>query len=349
MGPLPATRIIDANLNRTAEGLRTLEDIARYVLDDALLSQQLKDLRHNLVRGALVSNLELLRSRDSTGDVGAGLTAAGEEPLKDLPVIAVANSRRVQESLRVLEEMTKLPGTSPWLESENFKRARFQVYSIEQRLVSLLVRQKKLRLISGLYVLLDTQALKGRNHLAAAREIIDAGVKAIQLRDKCSPKKAVLAVAKDLQALCTQSGVVFIVNDYLDVALAVDADGLHVGQDDLPCREARRLLPADKVLGCSVSGPEEAVEAQADGADYLGVGCLFPTSSKETTQAVGLDCLSRTRRAVTIPIVAIGGITLENAGEVMQAGADAISVISAVLGAPDMGLAARQIMKKVEK
>jgi thiamine-phosphate pyrophosphorylase len=140
MKPSPVMRIIDENMNRLAEGLRVLEDMARMVLNDGELTQQLKTLRHNLIRADLPFNLELLRSRDSTTDIGANSEVDGEKREKNLPLLAVANSRRAQESLRVLEEVAKLPEVSPSLESNQFKNARFELYTIEQKLVSRLIQ-----------------------------------------------------------------------------------------------------------------------------------------------------------------------------------------------------------------
>jgi thiamine-phosphate pyrophosphorylase len=135
----PVLRIIDENLNRLAEGLRVLEDIARMVLDDTDLTGQLKTLRHDLVRGDLPFNLRLLQARDSSSDIGAALEVAGEEKRKDLPLTAMANSRRVQEALRVLEDLAKLPEVSGHLDSNKFRRARFEVYTLEKNLVGRLM------------------------------------------------------------------------------------------------------------------------------------------------------------------------------------------------------------------
>ncbi len=278
-------RIIDANFNRLAEGLRILEEAARMILDDTELTQQLKTLRHNLIRSDLPFNMEMIRSRDSAGDVGAALEVSGEEKRKELPLIIIANSRRAQESLRVLEDMAKVPEIAPKLDSEKYKKARFELYTLEQKLVSKLMRQEKIKKVSGLYVIIDTQALHGRSHIEAARQLIQAGVKIIQLRDKTTPKKQLLPIAEALQELCRQNDVLFIINDYLDLALAIEADGLHIGQDDLPVEVARKLLPVDKVLGCSVATVTEARSAEAAGADYIGVGCIYPTSSKDDIES----------------------------------------------------------------
>ena len=348
MSSSSTTRIVDSNLNRLAEGLRVLEDIARMILDDTALTQQLKTLRHNLVRGDLSFNLELLGSRNSAEDVGARLEVEGESRQKDLPLIAVANFRRTQESLRVLEEIAKLPSPDFKLDSEKFKMARFELYTLEQELVSRLTRREKVKKVSGLYVIIDTQVLRGRSHIEAAEQIIKAGVKVIQLRDKTTSKNTLLPLARELQIYCKQKEVLFILNDYLDIALAIGADGLHIGQQDLPVEVARKLLPLDTILGCSASTAEQALAAEVAGADYIAVGSIYPTSTKDDIHIVGLKRLRQIKHSVKSPLVAIGGINRNNARDTMQAGADSICVISAVLNAADMTRAARDIIETIE-
>jgi len=339
-------RIIDANLNRIGEGLRFLEDISRLLLDDSALTQQLKNMRHELVRGERSLNQQLLQARNSEGDVGINLEVPGEEKQRELPETIVANARRAQESLRVMEEMAKLPGTA--LDSEKFKQARFVLYTIEKTLLSRLLRRDKVGSLTGLCVIIDTQSLKGRPHAEVARQAIDGGAKAIQLRDKVHSKKELLPLARQLKKLCAEHNVLFIINDYLDLTLAVGADGLHLGQDDLPVKVARRLLPIDKILGGSVTTAEQAAIAQSEGADYIGVGAIYPTTSKESVKIVGLEGLRQIRQAVALPIVAIGGINQDNVAQVMAAGADSVAVISVVLGAEDVAKASRQIVDNLE-
>jgi len=341
-------RIIDANLNRVGEGLRLLEEIARLLLNDAALTQQLKTMRHELVRGDYSLQQQLLQSRNSQGDVGVNIEVPGEEKEKELPLVLVANARRVQESLRTLEELAKVPGTTAKLDPEKFKQARFALYTIERELLSKLLGQDKLKHISGLYVIIDTPALLGRSHLEVASQVIRGGARVIQLRDKVQSKRKLLPIAQQLKTLCTEHDVLFIINDYLDVALDSDADGLHLGQDDLPIKVARRLLPPGKVLGCSVTTVEQAIAAQSEGADYVAVGSMYPTPSKETAVVVGLARLRQIRQAVSLPLVAIGGITKDNASEVITAGADSVAVISAVLGAESPEEAARQIADRLD-
>jgi len=341
-------RIVDANLNRTGEGLRLLEDIARLILDNVALTRELKTMRHELLEGDWPFQLQLLQARDSTGDVGINLKAGGTGK-RELHTVAVANSRRAQESLRVLEEMGKIPDTQLKLDPEKFKQARFRLYSIEQELLARLLRRDKTGRISGLYVIIDTQVLKGRGLMEVARKVVDGGARMIQLRDKLMSKKELLPAAQQLRELCSEHDVLFIMNDYLDLAIAVGADGLHLGQEDLPIEVARKLLPLDKILGCSTHSVEQAAAAQSEGADYVVIGSIYPTRSKENPQVVGVETLRQVRKVIKTPLVAIGGLNGDNAGEVLGAGADSIAVISAVMGAKDTAGAARQLANLFEK
>ena len=341
-------RIIDASLNRIGEGLRLLEDLARLLLNDATLTQQLKNMRHELIRGDWPFHQELLDSRDSTGDIGIDMEVPGEEKQRDLPITVMANARRVQESLRTLEELTKIPGISRKLDPEKFKQARFSLYTIEQDLIARLLRKEKTDRLEGLYVIIDTQALKGRSHVEVAEQVIRGGATTIQLRDKTMSRKELLTVAQELKKLCGEHNVLFIMNDYLDLALAAEADGLHLGQDDLPIKVARKLLPIDRIVGCSVTTVEQAVAAASEGADHIAVGSMYSTPSKETAKVVGLEMLRQVRQKISLPLVAIGGINRDNAAEVKAAGADSVAVISAVLGAEDPEEEARKIVDRLE-
>ena len=346
--PKPTLRIIDANLNRIGEGLRLLEDLARLQLNDAGLTQQLKTMRHDLIRSDWSFNQQLLQSRNSAGDVGIDIEVPGEEKQRELPIMVVANSRRVQESLRTLEELSKIPEATANLDPEKFKHARFELYTIEQSLLSRLLRRDKTKHIAGLYVIIDTQALKGRSHLQVAKQVISGGASVIQLHDTLLRKKELLAIARELKNLCAEHNVLFIINDYLDIALAADADGLHLGQDDLPIKVARQLLPIDKILGCSVTSVDLAITAESEGADYIAVGSIYPTTSKETATVVGLAMLRQVRQAISLPLVAIGGINQGNAPEVIAAGANSVAVISAILDAESPEEAARQITDRLK-
>lgn len=341
-------RILDVNLNRVGEGLRVLEDIARFLLNDSEISQRLKSLRHELLPGDWLLQRQLLDARNSEQDVGAFAEVAAEGKRLDAVGVVTANAKRVQESLRVLEEVAKLQPQVSALDWARFKHARFTVYELERRLALRLLRRDKIAKIAGLYVIIDTKALKGRTEVEVTQEAIQGGAKAIQLRDKKRSKRELLPVAQELKRVCVSFGIPFLVNDYLDLALAVDTDGLHLGQEDLPVSIARRFLPLDKVLGCSAATVDEAVAAEKDGADYIAVGSIYETTSKQGARLAGTETLRQVKKAVSVPVVAIGGINEDNLAPVIAAGADAIAVISAVLGAEDVKGAASRLTAKIE-
>ena len=200
---------------------------------------------------------------------------------------------------------------------------------------------------SPLYVILDREVARER----ALPELLDAvlagGCRLVQLREKTLPMAELLPLARALRARCRAAGARFIVNDRADLALAAEADGVHVGQDDLPAHAARRLLRPGMTLGVSTHDEAQARQALAAGADYIAVGSMFPTGSKTGFQLVGPTLLRQVRPLISVPLVAIGGITEANVGEVIRAGADAVAVISAVCGAPDPAAAARSFMERI--
>ncbi len=349
---LQPLRIIDANLNRASEALRLLEDIARFILNDALLTQQIKGMRHDLASEAKSLGMKLLSQRDSEHDVGVSggdvIAAEAKQARQDLPGVVTANAKRATESLRVIEELAKLPEISPALHSAKFEQLRFTLYTLEQKLVSRILRQDKTKQIAGLYVILDRQALAGRDELDLASQIIQGGAKVLQLRDKQGNKGELLPIAQKLKNLCAESQVLFIINDYLDLALAVEADGLHIGQEDLPLPIVRRELPLDKIIGCSVRTVGQAIKAQNEGVDYIAVGSIFPSVSKKEATVVGVDTLRQIRQAVSSPLVAIGGINEDNISQVIVAGADCVAVLNAVLGKEDVREATRRLMAKMD-
>ena len=341
-------RIIDASVNRAAEGLRFLEDTARFLLNETELTNRLKTIRHLIITSDWPFQQQLLESRDSGGDVGAQLEVEGGQDKKSLSSAIVANSRRVQEALRTLEETAKIEGITIPVASALFQQARFEMYTLEKNLLARLLRQDKASRVKGLYAVIDTGSLKGGIHLEVTRQVIKGGAKIIQLRDKTTAKKDLLPVAQAMQNLCAEMGALFIMNDNLDIALAVKADGLHIGQEDLPVSIARKLAPIDMLIGCSVFTLQEAQKAIADGADYLGVGAIFPTPSKYNADVIGLEPLRQIKQAVAVPVVAIGGININNIIEVKKAGADSFAVIGALLGADSPEKAARTIIKSFE-
>ena len=202
--------------------------------------------------------------------------------------------------------------------------------------------------VQGLYVILDPSFLKDMSEVEAAQAIILGGAKVIQWRDKGRDKGEQLPVVREVNRLCAEAGVVSIVNDHVDLALVSGASGVHLGQKDLPLVEARKLMPGDAVIGVSTATVEEALMAEREGASYIAVGAIYPTSSKSVTRPAGLETLEAVANAVSVPVVAIGGINAGNVGPVMEAGADTACVISAVLSAADMETAARELSAAID-
>jgi thiamine-phosphate diphosphorylase len=196
-----------------------------------------------------------------------------------------------------------------------------------------------------LYVVLDRTAARGRDLHDLLAAVIDGGCRMVQLREKEWPSGRLLPLAQRLRDRCRRAGVTFIVNDRVDLALAVDADGVHLGQEDLPARVARPLLRAGMRLGISTHGVEQAEAARNDGADYVAVGSMFATATKPDFELVGPALIRKLRPHIRVPLVGIGGITHDNVAEVVQAGADGVAVISAVCAAPDPAAATRRFLQ----
>jgi len=199
------------------------------------------------------------------------------------------------------------------------------------------------------YVITDSHQARGRSHREIAEAAIRGGATAVQLRMKDEPARVMLDAAREIAPLCRAAGVAFIINDRVDVALIAGADGVHIGQDDLPARDVRALMGPRALVGVSAATVEEGEAAERMGADYLGVGAVYPTGTKPDAGApVGLARLGEIRRAVRLPLVGIGGITADNAAAVIRAGASGVAVITAVTMAKDMAAATRRLRKEVD-
>ena len=198
-----------------------------------------------------------------------------------------------------------------------------------------------------LYAVTDRHWLDGRKLIDVVRESLDGGVTMLQLREKALAEEKFLEEARELQALCRERHVPFIVNDNVDIAKAMDADGVHVGQDDMEALDVRAKLGPDKIIGVSCKTVEEALKAQARGADYLGVGAVFPTDTKLDASEVSFDRLKEICAAVDIPVVAIGGIKTANVEQLAGSGIDGVAVVSAIFAQPDIEQATRDLVEKV--
>jgi thiamine-phosphate pyrophosphorylase len=203
--------------------------------------------------------------------------------------------------------------------------------------------------LAGLYVIVDPEQCAGRDPVEVARLALDGGASMLQWRDKSGSgrreKGDQLEPARAIRELCAEHRALFIVNDHADLALAVGADGVHLGQHDLPPESVRAFVPRDSIVGVSTNNVDEARRAEANGASYIAIGAIYPTSSKEParTRAASLDVLRDVKGAVRVPVVAIGGINASNIDGVIAAGADAVAVISAVCGAEDVRGGAREL------
>ncbi len=201
--------------------------------------------------------------------------------------------------------------------------------------------------VRGLYVIIDPQATRARDAVEVARLALEGGASVLQWRDKLRDKGEQLSDARTIAELCSQHGALFIVNDHADLAIACSANGVHLGQRDLPPQTVRSFMPAGSIIGTSTNNVEEALRAQEAGADYVAVGSIFPTGSKETTRPASPQRLREVKGAVRVPVVAIGGISEDNIDEVLAAGADAVAVISAVCAADDVRAAARRLADRI--
>jgi len=335
-------RVIDVNLNRASEGLRVIEDGVRFALDDSSLTKKVKELRHSLIKAIKVvpgfNEGKLISCRNSEKDVGAKLE---EKPRGKVKELIRANFRRVQEAQRSLEEFGKL--LSPLL-GQQFKRLRFQTYSLEKQVEMRL--RKELNL--SLYAITDSCMIEEKDFEKRIKEIAANGAALVQLREKTLPLRAFLEKACLMRRII-HPPVLFIVNDMVDIAIASGADGLHIGQEDLPILMARQILGEDKIIGISTHSVEQARQAEKEGADYLAIGPIFATRSKpEVGPPKGTKIISQIKEVVSIPVVAIGGINLDNVEETLKAGADGVAVMSAIFKERDVGLAARKLSQKIQ-
>ena len=365
-----AWRILDANLNRSREGLRVLEDYARFVRNDANLSGQLKDLRHELVAAeSLLPKLktanrqanadgafarELLLHRDTAHDVGTQISTAAESSRNEMSSVVIANSRRVQEALRSLEEFGKL--IAPEF-SATVKQIRYRSYTLQQQLISVgdtirsperhNFRVQKLN-DAVLYVLITESVCR-----LPWRQVVEAtlrgGAEVLQLREKHLNDRELLRRARWIADASRGAGCLFIVNDRADAAVAANADGVHVGQDEFAVSDARAVLRPDQVLGVSTHTLAQAQAAEAEGTDYIGVGPTFPTTTKSFSDIPGLALVTEVSRNIKIPAFAIGGIDVKNIEAVRQAGGTRAAATWSVIGSEDAESAVRELKRQLGK
>ncbi|QDT39217.1 Thiamine-phosphate synthase [Stratiformator vulcanicus] len=332
-------RIIDATANRCREGLRVVEDFARFVRDDPSATQSLKSLRHGFAEAMnLIPTEWLLSSRNTGGDVGTSITTEAERSRSSPEHVAAASLKRVQESLRSLEEYGKL--IDPRF-AESIERLRYRAYETEQQLIVPTTPGGELS--AAHLMLLLPAMLPGRDLTQVAMQAIAGGVDVIQLRDKNANDHVLLEAGRIFRELTRNHGIRLIMNDRPDVAVAIEADGVHLGQDDLPIKTARRIIGPDRIVGTSTHSIEQIQQAVRDGADYVGVGPTFASTTKHFAEFTGVELLRAAGEVASIPMFAIGGIDAGNVSEVAAAGFGRVAVSGAILNADDPRQAAMNI------
>ena len=307
-------------------------------------------------------------ARDTLGDVGTGIKTSREQTrLRPIDVV-VANCRRVEEALRTLEEFSKLllghaadgsvgeestnsPHSRPRLADPHLpahlEQLRYRLYTVEKALTIALASRERLA-GCDLYLLM-TDSLCHRGSGPAIRQALAAGVRIVQLREKSMTDRQLIEAARRVREWTREADALFIMNDRPDLAVLAEADGVHVGQDELSVREARRIVGPQRLVGVSTHTLEQARQAVLDGADYLGVGPCFATSTKSFDQLAGLDFVRQVAAEITLPWFAIGGISLANIAAVRAAGASRVAVSGAICSSPTPGTAVADLIEQLRQ
>jgi thiamine-phosphate pyrophosphorylase len=335
-------RLLDANLDRAREGLRVLEDWCRFALERSDLVARCKDLRQRL---GLLHGDRYKLARSTATDPAAGMAHPAQAERHDPARVLAANAGRVQEALRVLEEFGR--GPDPVLAAEA-AAIRYALYDLE---VDLLraggpADRRRARLRRCRLYLVSSPVPQLERVVEAA---LEAGLGVLQYRCKADTPgiddAGRLAQARALRRLCARHDALFLVNDRIDLALAVDADGVHLGQGDLPPAVARRLLGPERLIGRSTHRLEQLRQAVADGCDYVGVGPVNATPTKPGREPVGLAYVREAAAEAPIPFFAIGGLDAATLPAVQAAGAERVAVVRAITEADDPGAACAELRR----
>lgn len=340
MPSTPLVRMIDASLNRAAEGLRVVEDYARMVLDDSYLTGLVKSLRHDLAEAAAaIPAIDRHAARDTLRDVGTRLSTPGEVQRTDAWAVCAANLKRAQQSLRSLEEYGKL--VDPAL-AGRFESLRYRLYSLEKAID--VTRSSRERLDGvRLCVLIDGRASPDE-FARLVEALVTAGVDMIQLRDKRLADRDLVARARQLSRATRGSPALAVVNDRPDVSVLAGADGVHLGQEDLSVKDARAVVGTQMLIGISTHNIAQGRAAVADGANYLGAGPTFASRTKSFGTLAGLEYLREVAAEITLPTLAIGGIDATNVAEVLDVGITRVAVGAAVTESADPAVAAGELL-----
>ncbi len=320
-------QIIDANLDRAREGLRVLEDWARFGIGEEKYVERIKNFRQILGK----NHLEVYKqSRNHIEDKCKGLTHKEQINRKTYKQIISSNSGRVQEALRVIEEFSRLHNNKL---SKIASEIRYEIYTLEVDLLSLTKSNKSKEILkeNDLYVITDQK----ENLLEIIEDILIAGVRIIQHRFKTGTDKDHLQEAIQIKNLCIKYNSLFIINDRIDIALASNADGIHLGQNDLDLKTARKLLGHSKIIGISANNEIDISNALSEGSDYIGIGPVFETTTKKDKKPLGIEKIKSLTKDLNIPWFAIGGVTTSNVSYLKSHGFKKVALISQLMNSED--------------
>lgn len=339
---------IDANLNRVLEGLRVCEDIFRFNIRN-VISEEIKTLRHRITSlSRIIPSVQLLDARDVEADSQKFVDTQGEMKRESVTDLFRANIRRAAEGLRALEEFSKTIDTDI---SAGFQQARFDVYDIEKRGVLSIGRAVLLsQFNNSLYAIIDSEFVQESEIRNTAEILAASGADIIQLRMKGIPDRIFFEHACAVADVCRKAGSISIINDRADIALLAKADGVHLGQCDLPVSKINEIS-GRLLTGVSVSCLAEAVEAFEGGADYIAFGPVYSTASKsgKTLDGLGTDILREIVSASETPVVAIGGINSANINDILTTGCSCAALISGLYKNNSLAADASFIKKKLMK
>lgn len=338
-------RVLDASANRAREGLRVVEDYTRFVLDDAGLTRRLKEVRHRLAEAIRGLDPDLLiGARDTRGDVGTHIMTHAERTRENPRAVLSANFKRSGEALRSLEEYAKL--VDVWI-AGRFEVLRYDVYTLEKLVMTAAAaasgigESRLMVLVGGLPTLGDLTWVVG--------EALAGGADVIQLREKGLDDREWLRRAREVRILTAQAKARFVVNDRPDLARLAGADAVHLGQDDLSIRDARRIVGPRTAVGVSTHDRAQLDAAILGGASYLGVGPVFPSETKDFSAFAGLAFVQEASESTGLPWFAIGGVTEETIDELIEAGARRVAVSGGIVRADRPRAAAAALRARLDE
>ena len=339
-------RTLDASANRSAEAVRVLEDILRFCLNDAFLSQEAKAIRHELAVIFAQEDFQArIQLRDVLRDVGASSTASKSPPRTELRHVFAANAARASQSIRSLEECSRVVMPRA---TTVFEQLRYRIYTLEKAAMTI-IKSKKMFADIRLCVLLDVDQTQAEFKTLVG-QLLDAGVRMIQLRDKkastallCERADMILQQVRQRAEMKTGKRCLVLINDRVDVAVAVNADGVHLGETDLPVNLARKVCGHEFIIGRTAHSIDEAKQAVREGVDYLGVGPCYPSNTKQFEYFASDAFLRDVSKEIQLPIFGIGGIASDNINRLIHLGVTRVAIASSITGAADPGEECRLI------